>query len=82
MVTEKPLSINHLLSLFEKDNDQPDKNDIRAALTQLQQDYIERGIVLHEVASGFRFQAKPENAQWVNRLFEERPQRYSRAPGC
>jgi len=79
MVSDKPRNMNYLLTLFEKDADLPEKSDIRAALTQLQMDYTERGTELKEVASGFRFQVRPEYSQWVNRIYEDRPQRYSRA---
>jgi segregation and condensation protein B len=36
-------------------------------------------VELRELASGYRFQVREDYAAWVNRLFEERPQRYSRA---
>ncbi|GJM06089.1 MAG: hypothetical protein DHS20C09_20850 [marine bacterium B5-7] len=80
MVSTKPLSIASILSLFESEQTlQPERNDIRAALEELQQDYLERGIELAEIASGFRVQARDEYAPWVNHLFDERPPRYSRA---
>jgi len=80
MVSTKPLSIASLLNLFESEQTlQPERNDIRAALEELQQDYLERGIELAEIASGFRVQARDEYASWVNHLFDERPPRYSRA---
>jgi len=80
MVSTQPLGITRLLNLFESDLTlQPERNDIRATVEELQQDYQERGIELAEVASGFRFQARDEYAQWVNHLFDERPPRYSRA---
>jgi segregation and condensation protein B len=80
MVSTKPLSIASILSLFESEQTlQLERNDIRAALEELQQDYLERGIELAEIASGFRVQARDEFAPWVNHLFDERPPRYSRA---
>ncbi len=80
MVSNQPLNISSLLSLFENDTTlKPERNDIRAALEELQQDYIDRGIELVEIASGFRFQARDDFAPWINRLFDERPPRYSRA---
>ncbi len=80
MVSTKPLSIASRLGLFESEQSlQPERNDIRAALEELQQDYLERGIELAEIASGFRVQARDEFAPWVNHLFDERPPRYSRA---
>ena len=79
MVSGRPLSINQLLELFDRDTEQPEKSDIRAALSELQTDYADRGTELKEVASGFRFQVRSDYAPWVNRLYDERAPRYSRA---
>jgi segregation and condensation protein B len=79
MVSDQPLNISRLLALFEKEPDRPERGDIQAALEQLQQDYMDRGIELKEVANGYRFQVQGEYAIWVNHLFDERPPRYSRA---
>ena len=79
MVLAQPLSISDLLSMFEDDLEKPDRNEVRKALNELQEDYAERGVELKEVASGFRFQARSDYAGWINRLFDERPQRYSQA---
>jgi segregation and condensation protein B len=80
MVSTQPLSVKRILSLFEADQTlEPERDDIRNAIVSLQDDYKERGIELTEVASGFRFQARDEYAEWVNHLFDERPPRYSRA---
>ena len=79
MTSSGTMSLNQFVTLFEKDDEPPDRAEIRTALDQLQVDYEARGIELTEVASGFRFQVRNEYAQWVNRLFDEKPQRYSRA---
>ena len=80
MVSTKPLNVTRILSLFETDRTlEPERDDIRTAIEALQEDYQKRGIELAEVASGFRFQARDEYAEWVNHLFDERPPRYSRA---
>lgn len=80
MVANQPLSISRIMNLFEEGGQlQPERKDIRAALEQLQLDYQGRGIELVEVASGFRVQANNDYAEWINRLFDERPPRYSRA---
>ena len=42
------------------DLEKPDRNEIRKALNELQEDYAERGVELKEVASGFRFQARSD----------------------
>jgi len=79
MAFDEPLSVNQLLRLFSEDDEQPEKQEIRAVLDQLQKDYADQGVELKHVASGFRFQVRTDYAIWVNRLFLERPQRYSRA---
>ena len=79
MTSSGTMSLNRFESLFEKDVEQPERADIRSALEQLQKEYEDRGVELKEVASGFRFQVRNEYAEWVNRLFDEKPPRYSRA---
>ncbi|OGT64272.1 MAG: SMC-Scp complex subunit ScpB [Gammaproteobacteria bacterium RIFCSPLOWO2_01_FULL_47_190] len=79
MVSDKPLSMARILALFEKDIEEPDREMVKAALDQLQEDYKNRGIEVCEVASGYRVQVKSDYAEWVNRLFDEKPPRYSRA---
>lgn len=74
----RPLKIDHLLDLFEE-SQRPERADMRKALESLQEDYEIRGITLKEVASGFRIQVKPDMGDWLNRLWQERPPRYSRA---
>ena len=77
MTANKPMNIQQIQQLFEKDA--PDKNKMKAALMTIAERCDQRGIELVEVASGWRFQVKQEVAHWVGRLFEEKPQKYSRA---
>jgi segregation and condensation protein B len=79
MAFDEPRNLNQLQAIFDTDDERPDKEEIRAVLDELQADYSNRGIELKQVASGFRFQARAEYAVWVNRLFLDKPQRYSRA---
>jgi segregation and condensation protein B len=78
MVAGRPLDIDGLLRLFG-DEARPERAQIRAALNRLQDDYAGRGIELVEVRSGFRIQARQELSDWLSRLWQERPPRYSRA---
>jgi segregation and condensation protein B len=73
-----PLSLSQLLSLFEG-HEGYSSDDVAKALEALSSDLGDRGIELVEVASGFRLQTRKELIPWVSRLWEERPQRYSRA---
>jgi len=74
----EPLSCDALASIFDE-AERPAEAEIRRALAELGDDYAERGLELREVASGFRIQVREEVNPWVAKLWEERPQRYSRA---
>jgi len=74
----KPLPLERIEALFNE-GDQPEPELIKAALADLEQDCANRGFELKKVASGYRFQVRQELSEWVSRLWEEKPQRYSRA---
>jgi segregation and condensation protein B len=78
LVAGKPLSLDTLANLFDE-AERPARADLRAALAELEADFDDRGIELKETAGGFRVQIRASAAARVSRLFEERPQRYSRA---
>ena len=74
----QPLSHAQLASLFN-DGERPPGGEISRALEKIGNDCSKRGIELKKVASGYRFQVKQDLNEWVSRLWQERPQRYSRA---
>ena len=74
----RPLTVDHLEAIFEE-GQSPDRDRIRKIIDELNEDYRERGIEIHRVASGYRLQVKKELAPWVSRLWEEKPARYTRA---
>ena len=74
----RPLSIDQLKGLFDG-RMAPEKSEIRKAIETLNSEYEGRGIVVSEVASGFRMQVKATMADRLEKLWEERPPRYSRA---
>jgi len=74
----RPLNIDQLQGLFDG-RMAPEKTEIRAAIAALNEEYEDRGIVVSEVASGFRMQVKASMADRLQKLWEERPPRYSRA---
>ncbi len=74
----RPLNIDQLRGLFDG-RSAPPKSDIREAIHALNEGYAERGITIAEVASGFRIQVTAAMAARLNKLWEERPPRYSRA---
>jgi segregation and condensation protein B len=74
----RPVSIAQMLELFD-DQQRPTTEEVQAALTELEARRAERACELREVASGWRLQVRPEHAEIVSRLWQERPTRYSRA---
>ena len=79
MSAEKPLKVNEIELLFAGDTDMPTRDEIRKTLIELGEDYQNRGFELKEVASGFRLQVRQDYSEWIGRLWEEKPARYSRA---
>lgn len=78
LAAAQPMTIARILELFDEEV-APTKEEIQVALEDIQADSADRGFQLKEVASGWRFQVREELAPWVNRLWEEKPQKYSRA---
>jgi segregation and condensation protein B len=74
----KPLSLSQLAELFEE-HERPDNAALKEALADVAARCEGRGFELKEVASGFRFQVRQNLSPWVARLWQERPQKYSRA---
>jgi len=78
MSVAKPMSIDQLLKLFIE-IELVSASKIKEAIKQLQNDCEGRGIELVNVASGYRYQARQGFSEWLSRLWEERPAKYSRA---
>jgi len=74
----RPLTLDQLLAMFDE-QEKPERQQVREAVTALQADYAGRGIDLLEVGSGYRIQVRSSMQPWVSRLWEEKPTRYSRA---
>lgn len=74
----RPMSIDQLQKLFDG-RMAPEKSEIREAIATLVEEYESRGITIGEVASGFRVQVKASMADQLQKLWEDRPPRYSRA---
>lgn len=78
LASGKPQSLERLYELFEE-SERPEPAVFKKALTLLGKSCDSRAFELKEVASGYRLQIREKFAPWVGRLWEERPQRYSRA---
>jgi segregation and condensation protein B len=73
-----PMSVDQLQNLFDG-RSAPEKSQIRQAISDLQDDYEDRGITISEVASGYRIQVKSSMADQLQKLWEQQSPRYSRA---
>ncbi|HEU4460236.1 MAG TPA: SMC-Scp complex subunit ScpB [Methylibium sp.] len=72
----QPLSVRELRTLF---NDELAADSVRMLLDELSKDWQGRGVELAAVATGWRFQSRPEMREHLDRLHPEKPPRYSRA---
>ncbi len=78
LAADKALTPQQLAELFDE-SERPETAQIREALEAIEAACAGRGFELKQVASGYRFQVVQDVAPWVGRLWEEKPQRYSRA---
>ncbi|MES2604657.1 MAG: SMC-Scp complex subunit ScpB [Pseudomonadota bacterium] len=74
----KPVPVEKLEELFPE-GEKPELAQFEEALKSLGEACADRGFELKKVSSGYRFQVRQELSEWVSRLWEEKPQRYSRA---
>ena len=78
LASGKPQSLERLFELFEE-GERPEPPVFKKALEILRKSCDGRAFELKEVATGYRLQIREKYSPWVGRLWEERPQRYSRA---
>ena len=76
LTASEPLTVAELAKLFEGELD---KESLLQTLGELQQDWAERSVELVNVASGWRFRARPDYHRYIERLNPQKPPRYSRA---
>jgi segregation and condensation protein B len=74
--SQQPLPLREMRVLF---NDELGADTIKALLADLQNDWAQRGVELVHVASGWRFQSRPQMREYLDRLHPEKPPKYTRA---
>ncbi|MDD2939863.1 MAG: SMC-Scp complex subunit ScpB [Acinetobacter harbinensis] len=74
--TSQPIEMRDLRMLFD---DMLSSDTLKGLLMELQQEWVQRGVELVHVATGWRFQSRPEMRVYLDRLHPERSPRYSRA---
>ncbi len=81
LASDGPLTVASLVKLFapgELDEENASRQ-VRDALGALTEQAADRGVELKRVASGYRYQVRQELSEWVSRLWDEKPPRYTRA---
>ena len=73
---QQPLPLRELRVLF---NDELGADTLKSLLLELQDEWAQRGTELVQVASGWRFQSRPEMREYLDRLHPEMPPKYTRA---
>ena len=76
LVAPEPVTLSELKKLFDQEFDD---DTWRTLLDDLRRDWGNRGIELVQLATGWRFQTRPEYQEYLDRLKNEKPPRYSRA---
>jgi len=76
LCAQQPMPERDMLTLLGEGVDAP---SVGLMLTQLQQDWSDRGVELVHLATGWRFQSRPGLRDVLDRLHPEKPPRYARA---
>jgi len=76
LVASEPTPLVELKKLFDEDFDD---DTWRTLLDDLRRDWSQRGVELVQLATGWRFQTRPEYQAHLDRLKQDKPPKYSRA---
>jgi len=74
----RPLTIEEIQRLFPKEQT-PGKEDIKETLDEIDELCTNRGVELKRVSSGYRMQVKQSLSEYIAKLWEEKPQKYTKA---
>jgi len=74
--SQQPLPLRDMRALF---NESLGTDTLKTLLAELHDDWSAKGVELVQIASGWRFQSRPEMREYLDRLHPEKPPRYTRA---
>jgi len=74
----RPIDVQEIERIFPED-EKPTREEIRQALQEIEEQCKDRGVELKKVSSGYRLQVRQSLSSYVAKLWEERPQRFSKA---
>ena len=78
MVSDVPVGVSKIQGLFDNDA-APEAAEIKEAIEELNKDCELRSVEVKKIGSGYRFQTKPQYAEWIRKMQAGRPPRLSRA---
>lgn len=73
---QQPMTVRDMRVLL---GDELSADSVKSLLAELQLDWASRGVELVVVASGWRFQSRPELRVYLDRMHPEKPPKYARA---
>jgi len=76
LAAQEPVALPELKRLFDEELS---TDTMRRVLEELRDEWQSKGVELVQVASGWRFRARPEYQQYIDRMSPQKPPRYSRA---
>lgn len=82
LCAHEPLSINDMKKLFAENGEGHEEvgaDTIKAMLEELRNDWVDKGIEIVTLSTGWRFQSRPEMKKYLERLNPEKPPKYTRA---
>ena len=74
----RPIDVQEIERVFPED-EKPTREEIRQALQEIEEQCKDRGVELKKVSSGYRLQVRQTLSSYVAKLWEERPQKFSKA---
>ena len=74
----RPIDVQEIERVFPED-EKPTREEIRQALQEIEEQCKDRGVELKKVSSGYRLQVRQSLSSYVAKLWEERPQKFSKA---
>jgi segregation and condensation protein B len=74
----RPIDIQEIERVFDE-TERPSKDEIRSALSEIEEQCSNRGVELKKVSTGYRLQVRQDLSSYIAKLWEEKPPRFSKA---
>ena len=74
----RPIDVQEIERVFDE-TERPSKDEIRSALSEIDEQCSNRGVELKKVSTGYRLQVRQDLSSYIAKLWEEKPPRFSKA---